>query len=205
MKVRVMAPEYERHPGGEEWENYARGLLSGEKTSQYAEHLLTCEVCRRQLSETEAFVWSVQRAGQKIQLREEPDWRWWLLPRLAPALAGLAVLALGISLWLGTPPGGPPVAITLATTRGNQVAAQAPPSRPLDLQPDLAGLPPSSAYRLEMVDRGGRRLWQADLHPAAGEFTARAPAATPGLYFVRVYTPAGVLLREYALAIGSQK
>ena len=206
MKVLVMAPQGNRHLDEQELENYSMGRVCAEEASRLAQHLLTCETCRRQLSETKAYVWSMQRAGARLQEEQQRGWRYWMYPRFALILAAaLAVLAFGLSLRFSKPVAVPPVAVTLATTRGVAGEAQAPPGRPLLLQPDLEGLPALPSYPLEIVDRSGRRVWQGVLYPSASGTSVAAPAARTGLYFVRVSTPAGTLLREYPLQIGAPR
>lgn len=202
MKVLVMPLERNRHPEGETLENYSMGTTSEEEAAQLEEHLLTCEVCRRRLNETEAFVLSMQRASTQLRTEQRREWRPWVLPRFAPILAAaLAVLVIGIGLQVVEKSAAPPVAVILAATRGAAGAARAPEARPLLLRPDLEGLPALSSYRLEMVDHVGNRKWQGTVGPSLENRSAVAPAARPGLYFVRVYSPSGELLREYALEI----
>jgi hypothetical protein len=73
-----------------------------------------------------------------------------------------------------------------------------PANRELDLRPDLTGLPTVSSLRLEMVNQTGKQVWRGDL---SGQ-RARIPGQSSGMYFVRIYTDAGELLREYGLQIG---
>jgi len=203
MKVLVMASQSDRHLDEQQLESYSMGTTSNEEASQFAEHLRTCETCRQQLGATDAYVGSMRRAGARLRAAPQEERRTRSLSRFAPILAAaLAVLAIGLGLRFWQPVRLSPVAVTLATTRGNASAAQARAGRPLLLQPDLEGLTPLPSYALEMVDSRGRRLWQGVLRPSASGNRALAPAARTGLYFVRVYTPAGALLREYALQIG---
>jgi len=51
---------------------------------------------------------------------------------------------------------------------------------------------------VEMVDRSGKRVWQGNFTPLTG---AAAPKQPPGLYFVRLYSLPGALLREYAMEV----
>ena len=203
MKVLVMAPQRNHHLDEEELESYALGTIPEDSASQLEEHLLICEACRRQLSETDTYLLSMRHAGARLQAKQRPERRLWMLPRFAPILAAaLAVLVIGLGILTMRSSDAPPVAVTLITTRSNSAPAQAPAARPLRLQPDLEGLPAHASYRLEMVDRAGRRVWQGVLASGAGRPSATAPAAAAGLYFVRVYAPSGDLLREYALQLG---
>jgi len=203
MKVLVMTPKRDRHWDEEELENYSRGILPEEEAGQVEEHLLTCEPCRRQLSQTEAYIASIRRAGARLRAEESSPRELGWFPRFGPVMAAALALLVAVVAFRAWKPGaGAPVAVTLTATRGASGPAQAPTDRPLRLQPVLQGLPALPSYRIEMVDPAGRRLWQGDLRPAGGPGII-APAPPAGLYFVRVYTPSGTLLREYALAVGA--
>ena len=67
------------------------------------------------------------------------------------------------------------------------------------LHPDLTGLAEGSAFRLEIVDQAGHTVRQGELTRARDGI--QVPGLGAGLYFVRVYLPAGELLREYGLRI----
>jgi hypothetical protein len=127
--------------------------------------------------------------------------RRWFFPRLIPVMAALVCLATAAALWLGlssfqrTPPA---FAVALSTTRGLAAGASAPARRPLDLKPDLTGLAVFPNYDLRVVDRVGAQMAHAKTTPV---LATRIPGLQPGAYFVRVYSPAGELLREYALAV----
>jgi hypothetical protein len=67
---------------------------------------------------------------------------------------------------------------------------------------DLTDLQQFSEYKMEIVDAGGHPAFQSNGSPQNARLQAtltRGLAA--GAYFVRVYTPAGELLREYALIV----
>jgi hypothetical protein len=115
----------------------------------------------------------------------------------------LVTVACGIVLVVAGPrfirPPGPVVAISLTALRGDGAGNSAPPGRELMLNPDLTGLAEDSSYRLEIVDRTGRTVRQGTLTRARNGI--QVPGLGAGLYFVRVYLPAGELLREYGLRI----
>ena len=54
-------------------------------------------------------------------------------------------------------------------------------------------------FRLEIVDQAGHTVRQGELTRARDGI--QVPGLGAGLYFVRVYLPAGELLREYGLRI----
>jgi hypothetical protein len=91
------------------------------------------------------------------------------------------------------------VAVSLTALRGGGVENSAPPGRELMLHPDLTGLAEASSYRLEIVNQTGQTVRQGTMTRLQNGIQVRGLGA--GLYFVRVYLPAGELLREYGLQI----
>lgn len=79
--------------------------------------------------------------------------------------------------------------------RGADVIAKAPSGTVLLLHPDLTGIPAPPPYRLQLVDATGATVWQRAL-PAA-----RVSARRTGMYYLRIYSAAGELLREYGLRV----
>jgi hypothetical protein len=65
--------------------------------------------------------------------------------------------------------------------------------------PDLTGLVADASHRLEIVDQTGHAVWQGAFVQAQARI--QVPGLSAGLYFVRVYLPAGELRREYGLEI----
>lgn len=193
--------EIDHHVEVEDLERYSIGFSSVAESAHIEEHLLTCERCQDRLRETDDYVRAVQMASQQVRRQEEVterrEWRFpaWFPPLVAVACGLLLVVA---ALRLVRPPG-PVVAVSLSALRGNGGGTGAAAGRQLILHPDLTGLAESSSYRLEIVDESGRQVRQGKLG------RTQAGVAIPGLgagqYFVRVYLPAGELLREYGLKI----
>jgi hypothetical protein len=97
------------------------------------------------------------------------------------------------------------MAVSLEVTRG-ETAARVPAGQPLLIQPELEGLPQFSQYRLEIVNTVGKRVEQTMLTPAPGHTPGVTfPGIGSGAYFVRLYSPAGDLLREYMLKVGDSR
>jgi hypothetical protein len=88
--------------------------------------------------------------------------------------------------------------------RGTDAQAHGPARRALLLQPDLSGLPASAAFRIEMVNNSGSIVWRGTLAALPQPAGSLVPAQPQGVYFVRVFLPAGELLREYALDLRSK-
>jgi hypothetical protein len=188
----------ERHLSGEQVEEYCLGRCAETERDLWDEHLLVCSACREQVEGNDAWVAAVRQAAVRLEERPRDIRRWFSVPRLVPVFAALVVLvAIGLVWMRGGLTGGnsAPVAVLLTATRGPGVEIQAPASRPLALTPNLTGLPELPSYRLEVVDANGKRMWQG-LYPGPA-----APALRPGLYFVRLYSTAGELYREYGLEV----
>ena len=92
-------------------------------------------------------------------------------------------------------------AVNLVATRGADIEARAPAGRALVLNLELAGLPAQPSYRVETVDRLGRVVWQGTVPSEDSKAVALLPGMPAGIYFVRVYTASGELLREYGLDV----
>jgi hypothetical protein len=194
-----MSIDPKNHPDELQLEGYSLGTISKPEAVSLEEHLLICEACRERLSETEDYARSMQRASARA--RTEPRGMRWIsgFPRLIPALAAaLLVLGIGVAWRMNQKIALAPVAVTLEATRGGGQVAQVPAGKPLLLKPGLDGLPALPEYHLEIVDRTGKRVWQTNFVPAAG---VAAPEQAPGIYFVRLYSLPGALLREYVMEI----
>ncbi len=196
------------HIDEEEFERYSMGAMPEGAVAPFEEHLLICESCQHRLAQTDVYVSAMRQASAR--LRERPVERglpWLRFPRLVPALAGLAVAIVAAGLWLNRPDLGAahPFAVDLAATRGAVIEAKAPAGKWLLLRLDLASLPASPGYRLEMVDRSGQRVWQATVPGQGSKADFKVPGAQPGVYFVRVYGPSGELLREYGFETQGRK
>lgn len=206
-------------------EQYSMGNLPEEQTAIFEEHLLACEACQDCLLEMDTYINAVRTVSPR--LREEPgvkigvkrekdahsakDWMrelWAMLTGAKiPVMAGCAVAAAMVMLLrapVAVSPAPEPIAVVLEARRGvdGVSEAKAPAARPLILQVDLTELPSLSDYRLEVVDRNGKGAWQASVKPAGNRIErALDTQLAQGVYFVRLYAPAGELLREFSLRI----
>jgi hypothetical protein len=195
MLVMLFMREIHRHMGPEELERYSLGNSAPAETARVEEHLLVCEQCRCKLEETEGYGIAMKSAA--AELRRTGTRRRRIIPAVAAA-AGL-ILAVSVALhWQGDRQSAFPV--TLTATRANATVI-VPAGRSLELHPDLTGLAVISTWRIEMVDRTGKQVWNGDLiSPGASVIV---PAQSTGMHYVRMYTPAGELLREFGLQIGN--
>ena len=189
------------HVDAEDLERYSMGTSPLEATPFIEEHLLTCDSCRNRLRETDAYLLAMRTSSQQFRRNEKAaKRREWRIPAWFPVMA---TVACGIVLVVATPrfirPNGPAVAVSLTALRSDGAGNSAPSGRELMLRPDLTGLAEDSSYRLEIVDQTGHTVQQGTLTRAQNGIQVRGLGA--GLYFVRVYLPAGELLREYGLRI----
>jgi hypothetical protein len=198
-----MALGRDRHADDEELERYSLGDEAEEECAWVEEHLLVCAACRQRLEAHEVYVRSMGLAAAEWRADHVPvARRRWFFPRLVPLMAAaLICLATAAMLWLGRNSfrnAQPAFAVTLNTTRGMAAGARAPARRPLDLKPDFTGLAAFPHYDLRVVDHLGSQVAQVEATPSAG---TRIRGLAPGAFFVRIYSPAGELLREYALVV----
>jgi hypothetical protein len=192
----------------EEIERYSMGAMPEAAIAPFEEHLLICESCQLRLAQTDAYVSAMREASARLPRgRLKHGLPWLRFPRLVPAFAGLAVAIVAAGMWMGRLDMGEahPYAVDLAATRGAAIEAKAPPGRWLLLRLDVANLPASPGYRVEMVDGSGNRVWQATVPARGSKADFRVPRTQPGIYFVRVYRPAGELLREYGFEVEGRR
>ena len=190
-----------RHVDAEDLEGYSMGTSSSEASSLIEEHLLTCDGCQERLRETDAYLRALLTSSERLRRDEKAaSGREWRIQSWFPVLAAVAC---GMVLVVAAPhfvrPPGPAVAVLLSAMRSDGAESSAPSGRELMLHPDLTGLAEDSSYRLEIVDQTGRRVRQGTMTRAQNGI--QVPGLGAGLYFVRVYLPAGELLREYGLQI----
>jgi hypothetical protein len=194
----IVKTDREGHLVSEAVEDYLMRRLPQAEADEVEQHLLICESCRDELVETETYLRAMKGAARRLSDNaKNPDWK---VPFLIPALILAGLLLGAVALRFGTFSGsGSQATIQLFAVRGSTAEAIGPARRPLLLQPDLNGLSPA-AYRIAMVDGGGSPVWLGSFTPPA---FPRVPAQPPGLYFVRISSPSGQLLREYALRLGN--
>jgi hypothetical protein len=189
------------HLNAEDLERYSMGTCPREETDRIEEHLLTCDGCQNRLRETDAYLFAMRTSSEQLRRDEKSAIkREWRIPVWFPVMA---TVACGIVLVVATPrftrPPGPAVAVSLTALRSGGAGNSAPSGRELVLHPDLNGLAEASSYRLEIVNSTGQPVRQGKLTRTQNGIQVRGLGA--GLYFVRVYLPAGELLREYGLRI----
>lgn len=195
-----------RHLDNNALEQYSMGELPESESGAFEEHLLICEHCWLRLEETDTYTTSMRGAAAEFRRRQrleqsKPQRRqrgrlWGLIS----AGSALAVLVVVIGWWSGSSDmAGPPFAISLEATRGAANSALAPADTWLLVRLDVAGVPDFPSYRLQMVDATGATVWQGAATAHNAKVESKIPQTKAGTYFIRVYSPAGELLREFGL------
>jgi len=205
-----MPLETNGHASEESLESYAMGSLEEPGLGELEEHLLICSGCQERLNEIDMYHAAMKTAAAQLEKNDESRKNLrtrisgaWTFRRTGWAMALIALILCGLAarMWLRPAAAGPEVALALETSRGADIR-HAPAGRPLALSLDIKGLPAYAAYQVETVDAEGQVQAQSTAAVAEGRVNSRLDKGLrPGTYFVRLYTPARELLREYGLAI----
>jgi len=210
------------HATEELLEEYSFGRIYEPQLGPLEEHLLICAQCQLALSEIDEYA-SLMKAGlasfelerqcsgvpPRPPVRPAPS-PGFALPQmigsdLLLAMAFLLVLVGTAVAWRmqSSANSFPASTVTLIALRGGEGdVARAPSSRPLDLVFDRTDLPPDLSYRAEVVSSSGRQVWNGNVQIAEQSLTARVTNPLgAGVYWVRLYSSSGKLLREFGLNI----
>jgi len=208
------------HATEEILEEYSFGRIYEPQLGLLEEHLLICPQCQSLLSDVDEYA-SLMKAGlASLQLERQAS------PVSTAGAASLLRLALPqrsaanlllVSAILLTMVGAtavfrrmqssedrlPAANVTLIALRGGEGdVARAPSSRPLNLVFDRTDLPPDLSYRAEVLSSAGRQVWSGNVQIADQSLSARVDAPLrAGVYWVRLYSSGGRLLREFGLNI----
>jgi hypothetical protein len=121
----------------------------------------------------------------------------------ATAFAGVMAVAWIVNSWNSAPPGSA-VEVHLVATRGGDTdtLTRAPAKRLLHFDIDTSEIPPSTGYRIEIVNARGKPVWSGPVKPSGQELVAE-PTNTlrAGVYWVRLYGDHNDLVREYGLKL----
>ena len=97
----------------------------------------------------------------------------------------------------------PIASVKLIALRGGEDVARAPSGRPLDLVFDRTDLPADLSYRAEVVHSSGPQVWRGSVRIVDQSLSIRVDSPLrAGAYWVRLYSSAGQLLREFGLNVG---
>jgi len=200
----------ELHPEADLIEEYLLGRLPEPETAALEEHLLICERCCLELDRSDEFIRLMKHAAASYTDAEHrplpPFGQVWLAfgwkSSLAAILgAGLVTAALAVAIPHRPAAATPPPVQLVSLRGGDAVAAHARAGTALDLTLDTTDLGDDAPMRIEIVDAIGREVWTGT--PARFEpnrLAARIPQPfRAGVYYVRLYSRTGELLREFAL------
>jgi hypothetical protein len=200
-----MALDTNRHMDEEEIERYSMGTVREEELARLEEHLFLCESCRTRVTASDTYVATMQQASLRMrQEAQKPASGRFFFYRLMPALAASILVAAVVWFGLGLRGHGsdiPAFAVNLVAARGVGIEGAAPAGRPLVLQLELTGLPESTGYRVDVVNRFGKVVWTGNASVQNAHAAVTAPGVSSGLYFIRLYSLSGELVREYGLKI----
>jgi len=181
------------HIEDEDIERYSLGALKDGESASLEEHLLICQSCRESLQESDAYVSHMYRASTELRSASLKPSKWW---RHAAALAAAAMIL--IAVFLSRSPANTIVQeVRLYAMRGASLSAKVSAGRPLLLTPDLTGLPDYSSYHLQVVNAAGKPVFTGTVELRGKGIKMNGVRA--GMYYVRLSSPAGELLREYGL------
>jgi anti-sigma factor RsiW len=183
-------------PGDEQLAAYVDQQLIGAERQRVESHLAKCNTCLQQvgflvrqtnLGKAEAPAWLVQKAAQlpAVPIRNTPVlWKW------APLAAGVAAVALGLTLWLHTQtPEKAPAPLIASAPAPSSVAGVTPP---VLVPPDTAVRNATTHFSAPVIlsPESG-----ATVRMSALEFRWE-PLASAVAYEVRVVTADGDLVWE---------
>ena len=196
------------HASDEALEQYATHSLPEGALAEIEEHLLVCSQCQQQLEEIDAYVSAMRGAAKGLDQEDESRKTYWTrvsriltFRKFGWAMAVAALVLGAVALRISTKRPVAPFALVLETSRGSGMQ-HAPAGRKLELSLNTLGLPSFSSYELEIVDDSARVQYQSHMTAQQSAVRATLPAGLRrGTYFVRLYSPARELLREYGLQI----
>ncbi len=193
------------HSSDEQLELYTLGRLSASEVTPLEEHLIVCGACREKLEMIGDFALGMRSAGQPQAAQPLPSAspsRWSLFlrhPAISTGLAFVSVLVV-IAIFSATRNHlAPSASLQLTATRGGMPLTV--PAHSLDLR--LTDAPAKGGpFRIEIFNASGESVWRgsAPLGPAGIEVNVRQ-SLPQGDYFVRLYSAAGQMLREYGFRI----
>jgi hypothetical protein len=196
------------HASDEALEQYATHSLPEAALAEIEEHLLVCSQCQQQVEEIDAYVSAMRSAAKRLDQEDESRKTYWTrvsrvltFRRFGWAMAVAALVLGAIALRVSNKRPVEPFALVLETSRGSGMQ-HAPAGRRLELSLDTEGLPSFPGYALEDVNESAQLQYQSQVTAEQSVVHASLPAGLRrGTYFVRLYSPARELLREYGLQI----
>lgn len=203
------------HATEELLEEYAFERVNEPELSWLEEHLLICPQCRSELLAIDEYK-AAMKAGLAALERDPPASAAaapprTLRPRFAlPAIwmtAAVMVTLAGASIAArvhSVAATGSDATVRLTALRGGESdgTTRAPSGRPLVLVIDRTALLPALSYRVEVINSFGSEVWSGSAQIGGEALSARVTEPLrSGVYWVRLYSGGGKLLREFGLRI----
>jgi hypothetical protein len=189
----LLRPQFGTHLSEDTLEEYAFGRIEDPQLGEIEEHLLICETCQEALARVDAYIRLMKvAAAQPIVTRPRRRFA-------AYIVAGLIAAGLALTLVFALPgKSGPPEVVDLVSMRGAEMARMHA-GRAADLRISAIGIA-DGVYRVDVVDWVGRVMWTGPAQSAGERMLVAEPKALrAGLYWVRLYSVQGELLREFGI------
>ena len=197
------------HPAEDVLEEYAFDRLEEQQTGPLEEHLLMCPACQESLASIDEYILLMKQALlERASLPPARPPRFTHAFRVAPAwttvIGALAAAALVVFAvrWTEAPRIAVPVEL-VALRGGGAAMAKARAGDPLEIRLDVSDIASGAVgktFRLEMVDAFGREVWSRRATSRSAKVIARVDRRLgAGIYWVRLYSDEGDLLREFGL------
>jgi hypothetical protein len=190
---------------------YSSGRLPEHALADLEEHILMCEACQLHLEAIDAHLLTAAQAARELReegkRRKRIHLRSWLLgaPRVAWScvLATIFILAFTPLLRHAATLRTPAAEVLLTASRGaEQALVSHTQAGNVTLKIDTTELPNLPAYRLQLVDAGGREVWSGSGLNKRQQIRATLPHPLgPGQYWIRLLTPDRNQVREFGLAV----
>jgi hypothetical protein len=209
-----VSDQFERHIDDESLEQFVFGRLAEACTESLEEHLLICEQCRANLTNTEQYIKAMALGAARLRRESENRTgiaRFFEIFRLdqfrlpatawaAAAVAVCAVLFLSTTNLRRSEPNLAPFSATLIAFRS--AALPVPANHPLRLRLDTSGLTLPPMVHMTLVDSDGSMIEEQTAPPAPFVDFQTSRPLTAGAYYVRILTAGSSKpAREFALDV----
>lgn len=200
---------FDRHPPDEFFEQYIFARLDESQCARFEEHLLVCAACRDQLENTDEYVRLMKTATAQLAAARParpvphpvPLWRSPMTAILGAA-AVMAVAAVVIPHHSQADRAAAQVQFVSFRGGAGDTMAHARAGAGIDITIDCTEIGESAGLRLEIVEANGRPVWSgaAESRPGSKLISAHVlQKFRAGVYWVRLYSRQGELLREFGL------
>ncbi len=191
---------FDRHPLEEVFDEYIFNRLSEDQCACFEEHLLACQSCRQELEKTEQYIRAFKSCALDYKVEKRPA-------RLRHVFAFAALAAVAAAVAIAIPyrtHADHSVPLELVSLRGGaeDSVAHAHAGAGIDFRIDCTDLGETSGLRVEVVDALGGAIWSGAAVAQTGSNLISAHVGrrfSAGVYWVRLYSPQGELLREFGV------